>query len=173
MTASLKTYLARLSRILGVNEATLYERQRALVREGLLESRPGQGRGSGVRATPDALAMLLLSFMSSISLTDAAPLTASSAKAKAVRGTCPLTGAPNLREAMRKILATPDLLDQVDSFRVTGLRATAEIKYGENEVSVFEGRPPEKEGTQFSVILKLNELRGFERLVTEMFASTD
>jgi len=51
MTTSLKSFLPVLSRILAEPADALYKRQLALVREGLMESVPGHGRGSGVRAT--------------------------------------------------------------------------------------------------------------------------
>jgi hypothetical protein len=173
MTASLKTYLAKLARVLNMGEATLYERQRALVREGLLESIPGQGRGSGVRASPDALGVLLISFLSSFNLTDAAALTKEVVKAKAVGGKCSLTGATTFREAVAKILADPALLDQVTRLSVTGLRGTAEISYGRNQISAFEGRPSEKQGIRITMSFILSEMRGFERLVSEMFSEVE
>ncbi len=64
MTTSLKSFLPVLSRILAEPADALYERQRALVREGLLESVPGHGTGSGVRATPESVAMLLIAWES-------------------------------------------------------------------------------------------------------------
>ena len=59
----LKTYLSTLSPLLGQSEEILYERQRALVREGLLESVSGRGPGSGVRADEKALAVFLVSLL--------------------------------------------------------------------------------------------------------------
>src|SRR5215475_5163773 len=75
MSAALKTHLAKLARTLSVTEGALYERQRALVREGILESVPGHGRGSGVRATPESLGLLLISLLASVNWSDAAALT--------------------------------------------------------------------------------------------------
>jgi hypothetical protein len=173
MTSSLKPFLARLARVLVTSEGTLYERQRALVREGLLESLPGQGRGSGVRASPDSLAMLLISFLSSVGLTDAALLTKETSKAKAVTGKCPLTGATTLREAVAKILADPALFDQVKRLSITGLRGVAEITYGKNQVSLFEGRASEKEGVRITMALKFDEMRGFQRVTLDMFRKED
>src|ERR1700686_3926052 len=57
---SLQGCLPDIADVLNANRTTLYERQRALVREGLLEALPGHGRGSGVRATPESIAMLTI-----------------------------------------------------------------------------------------------------------------
>ena len=67
MSTSLKSIIPALATALDESEATLYERQRALVREGLLKSRPGHGPGSGVRASPEAVAMLLIGLVASTS----------------------------------------------------------------------------------------------------------
>jgi hypothetical protein len=169
MTASLKTHLAKLARTLNLGEATLYERQRALVREGMLESLPGQGRGSGVRATPDTLALVLIALLSSVSLTDAAPLTKEVARAKPASGKCPLTGATTFRDAVAKILSDPNLLAKVKRISVTGLRGTAEISYGRNQFSAFEGRVSEKQGVRFTMSLNLDEMPGIDEVLRDMF----
>ena len=61
--ASLKSFLPQLGKWLQVSPAALYERQRVLVRLGVLTERKGRGPGSGVKLTADALAALLASLL--------------------------------------------------------------------------------------------------------------
>jgi hypothetical protein len=126
----LKTYLSQLSEPLGQSEELLYERQRALVRQGLLESVGGRGPGSGVRADEKALAAFLISFlahdilshasvaeffceMKPISPVDARRLNSPVALGipgrleRAVSGSagkCPFTGARTFRGAVEAVL---------------------------------------------------------------------
>jgi hypothetical protein len=70
--ASLKGYIPTLARYLGISPAIIYERQRVLVREGVLEQRPGHGPGSGVEATPSSVALLLIGVLGSENIADCA-----------------------------------------------------------------------------------------------------
>src|SRR6516162_715678 len=96
----LKTYLPQIAPLLGMSAEMAYERQRALVREGILKLRPGRGPGSGVSADEDSLAVLLVSILSHDLLTEA-PVTKfycelrSSQKKK-----CRVTGAKTFRRAL-------------------------------------------------------------------------
>jgi hypothetical protein len=56
---SLKDIGAVIAKVVEMPEATVYERQRALVRAGLLSGDDKRGPGGGVRATPKATALLL------------------------------------------------------------------------------------------------------------------
>lgn len=60
---SLKTFLPKLSEIIGVTIDQAYERQRILVKARVLKARPGRGPGSGVPATPRNIALLLIALM--------------------------------------------------------------------------------------------------------------
>src|SRR5215831_16940231 len=68
--ASLKSFLQGVAPILGVSLATLYERQRALVRLGVLPPSTGAGPGSGVPFTAENFAAILISLLASDSLSD-------------------------------------------------------------------------------------------------------
>jgi hypothetical protein len=57
---SLKSYSVELADYLSITPLAVYERQRALVRLGVLESIEGRGPHSGVRATPNAVAVILI-----------------------------------------------------------------------------------------------------------------
>jgi hypothetical protein len=65
---SLKSIIPLLSDVVALSEHALYERQRALVRGGLIKGREGRGPGSGVEATPETVAMLLISVLATDSL---------------------------------------------------------------------------------------------------------
>jgi hypothetical protein len=59
----LKAFLPDLALTLGLNKTTLYERQRDLISGKLLEVTQGRGPGSGVRATPETVATMLIAVM--------------------------------------------------------------------------------------------------------------
>jgi hypothetical protein len=65
----LKAYLPVLGRIVDQMPISLYERQKSLAAEGLLHLVPGRGPGSGVRATPEAVATMVCSLLTSTGLT--------------------------------------------------------------------------------------------------------
>src|SRR6516162_7209468 len=68
--AGLKTFLGKLSPMLGVTPAALYERQRVLVDIGLIKPRAGRGPGSGVAFTAENLAALVISILATDSLSE-------------------------------------------------------------------------------------------------------
>jgi hypothetical protein len=70
MTTSLKAFIPKLAKALEMNPTALYERQRALIRGGLLETKAGHGPGSGVRLSPESVAMLVISVLATNSLVD-------------------------------------------------------------------------------------------------------
>jgi hypothetical protein len=104
----LKTYLPQIAPLLGMSAEMAYERQRALVREGMLKLRPGRGPGSGVSADEDSLAVLLISILSHDLLTEA-PATKVYCELISSQNECPVTGATTLRKTLSTILANPVL----------------------------------------------------------------
>lgn len=64
----LKTFIPDLANVLGVSDLALYERQRVLVRDGLLANTKGRGPGSGVRFTSETVATLLIAILATPSL---------------------------------------------------------------------------------------------------------
>jgi hypothetical protein len=80
--SSLKGFIPSLARIVGVSADVLYERQRALVRAGLLAQAEGRGPGSGVRATARSVALLLIAVLASDTLADSAERAKAIAAAK-------------------------------------------------------------------------------------------
>src|SRR4026208_2522364 len=89
---SLKSLIPSLAKTFRVSPAALYERQRALVRCGLLKTKPGRGPGSGVRATPESIALLLISLLATDSLSQVEARTPALAKLRSTSDQCPLTG---------------------------------------------------------------------------------
>jgi hypothetical protein len=66
---SLKSFAPVLAPTFGVTPAAVYERQRSLVRQGLLP-KPELGRGNGLAATPDTVALMVIAFMVTDNLSD-------------------------------------------------------------------------------------------------------
>lgn len=60
---SLKAFSPVLANVLGTTPAAIYERQRALVRQGLLPTPVGRGRGNGLPASAGTVAMIVIAMM--------------------------------------------------------------------------------------------------------------
>ena len=100
---SLKSFIPSACPHLGVSPAALYERQRALVRLGVLHGKEGKGRGSGVRLSADAVAALLASLLATDSLSEVAD-TIPLLNLKPNEETCPLTKATTFWGALTYLL---------------------------------------------------------------------
>jgi hypothetical protein len=135
----LKTYLTQIAPLLGMSAEMAYERQRALVREGILKLRPGRGPGSGVSADEDSLAVLLISILSHDLLTEAS-VTKFYCELRSSKK-CPVTGAKTLRTALSTILANPVLpAEEILVEVIRGNEPHADVSFfGEdmNEMSTF------------------------------------
>jgi DNA-binding IscR family transcriptional regulator len=116
---SLKSLLPQMAQRLGTTPAALYERQRALVRAGLVDIIPGRGAGSGVRATPHALAMLLISLVATGSLSEVEAETTIVARLKSDKEPCPITGKKTFGDALTVVLASKGLIERLDGITVT------------------------------------------------------
>jgi hypothetical protein len=101
---SLKSQIPNLAGWLSMTPAALYERQRALVRAGLLKAKPGRGRGTGVAFSPHSLAMLLISVAASDSLTETAEMTKIFTNLKSDTEKCPITGKKTFGAALTHVL---------------------------------------------------------------------
>ena len=84
--------------------AALYERQRALVRDGILEQSEGRGPGCGVQVSPYPVALLLIAVLATDSLSETAEKVRIFATAKASDGLCPVTGEQTFVEAVARVL---------------------------------------------------------------------
>ena len=133
---SLKAFIPRLAGILNTTPAALYERQRALVREGLLTPEEGRGRGSGVRLSAEALAVLLIGLLVTDSLAEVASKSADMAEAKPwPEKKCPITGKSKFKDAFAAVLEDRDLCKRVNNIKVSR-SVFAEIKAGPQEPGI-------------------------------------
>jgi hypothetical protein len=172
MAGSLKGYTPALARIIGATPAALYERQRALVRAGLLDEyiEQGRGPGSGARDTGESVALLLISVLAAESLSDAA------ARAKLIAETapigvksCPLTKHKKFYDALAAILLSRVMSTKVISLTVSRTHPHASIKYrhelhkpasGANiHVIEFGESPTAKAGIRVDATLEGDALR--------------
>lgn len=117
--ASLKASLPYLAPLFGLTTDALYERQRALVRHGVLKAIPGRGPGTGVPLSAHNLATLLIAVAAVNSLSEvdhriiefceATPIDARSRGAVPI-DQCPLTGQKTFRGAVQSILLKKELV---------------------------------------------------------------
>jgi hypothetical protein len=160
MTKSLKSCIQELARILGEKPDALYERVRALDREGLLKSVPGKGPGSGVRATPDAFAMLLIAAMlGSVSLIESG--TRARAIAKARLGVAGET----FRDAIARVLADEASAASVSAVRVAVTGGFAQIETAEGSF-VFMSPHLEKGAVRIDVAISGDTVRAFANVLS-------
>jgi len=143
MGSSLKGYIPALARLVELTPAALYERQRALVRAGLLASESGRGPGSGVRTTTESVALILISILATDSLSevgDRAREIAAASPSGSKR--CPLTNMLTFKDALSTILAQKALSRKVNGIIVsrTHQMARIEFKGGESKFSGATGR---------------------------------
>jgi hypothetical protein len=136
MANSLKAMLPALGRILGETPDALYGWQRAMVREGLLESTPGRGPGSGTPATAQAVAQFLIGVCCQATRLENVPRAKSIAKAKAA-GKCSLTGAKTFVDALAAILADRTIADRVRDIRIAINCGLVDINFDAKSNSTF------------------------------------
>jgi hypothetical protein len=67
---SLKAFAPVLASLLQTTPAAIYERQRALIRAGVLPAPIGRGRGNGLPATAETIAPMLIAMMATDNLSD-------------------------------------------------------------------------------------------------------
>jgi hypothetical protein len=113
--ASLKTLIPELADALDMKESSIYERQRALTRAGLIEMRPGRGPGSGVLATPESLAFLLIS-LTVPNLSEVERQTKAIAALKTRKKRCTLTGEVTFGDALTAVLQSERLAKRTSFF---------------------------------------------------------
>jgi hypothetical protein len=133
---SLKSIIPHLSDVLLFSEHALYERQRALVRGGLLKATAGRGPGSGVKATADNVAMLIISVLATDSLSNVVKDTG--IIAKATRQVPDVDAPPEFRTfqaAVAYCLSTDD--DRIASIEVFRTSRTAVVRLRDGHVIAF------------------------------------
>jgi hypothetical protein len=130
---SLKGLIPGLARFVEMKPAAIYERQRALVRAGMLVQRPGHGPGSGVLATPKSAAILLISLVATANLSEVENKTKIAANLKSTTQRCPVTGERTLAKALTAVLSNRELSKRASALWVErgGPESYAAIAFGE------------------------------------------
>lgn len=124
---SLKAFSAELGPLVGLTEAALYERQRALVRMGMLPEAV-KGRGRGLAATPETVATLLIAVMVTDNLSDVDIRVHQLAQMRAKRR-CEFTGKFLFADALSAVLASQDLAEKISSIHVFRADLAAQIRF--------------------------------------------
>ena len=146
---SLKSLIPPLARVLGLTPAALYERQRALVRAGLLHPETGRGPGSGVRATADSVAMWLVALLATGSLSETEERTRVLANLRSQTKACPLTGKKTFAGAVAELLRSEDMANRIlwiEAVR-SGAKAKAVIVFSKDDEAVESNFGPKAETT--------------------------
>lgn len=140
---SLKAILPDIGAIIGMTHHTLYVRQQALTREGLFPVLPGRGPGSGVPASAETVATLLIGLLAAIDPADVAHNAREFCSAVSASGgashACPLSGKHNFKDALVAILADQRLADRADEILVAPSHGQAFVRYD---------RPPFENGPE-------------------------
>jgi hypothetical protein len=105
---------------------TLYERQKALVRAGLLEAE-GRGPGKGVQTTPRAVALLLIAAVATDKYTETERRTREIASATSEGKLCPLTGAKTFLDALITILSSSKVAIRMHHLVISRIASYAEL----------------------------------------------
>ncbi len=164
MAGSLKAYAPRLAWRLGTTPAALYERQRALVRDGMLDQSEGRGPGSGVQVGPYPVALLLVAVLATDSLSETAEKVRifAMAKSTAAGGRCPVTGEQIFVEAVASVLdkGQPHWR-KIQSITVRRTSGRGLIAYGDNfsdTDSIFAAQVPIDAKLRASTSLVVNAM---------------
>lgn len=109
---SLKTFLPILSKLIDVRPDQAYERQRLMVKAGILRAREGRGPGSGVAATGKNVALLLVALLVGEFRDRAISSVRSVANARPL-SECPVNGNATFAEAIAGMIEAgfPNFLD--------------------------------------------------------------
>ena len=134
MSFSLKGYTPTLAGLLSTTPAALYERQRALVRAGLLDAGDGRGPGSGVRATAPSTALLLLSVLATEHLSETERRVSALAMMRPARSTrCPFTEMTTFVDAFAVLLSQLAKAALVSEVKVSRTADRAQILFRDLE----------------------------------------
>jgi hypothetical protein len=128
---SLKGYTPALAQHLGTTPAALYERQRELVRAGILDAGDGRGPGSGVRATGAAVALLLIAVLATDSLSETGDRVGALATAKTSDDSHPFAHTKTLVDSLAFILTSKVWSKKIVEITIKRTQCAAIIKYRE------------------------------------------
>lgn len=149
----------------------LYERQRALVRVGLLPQASSRGpKGGGAMATPDTVAMVLLSVLVTDSLSEVDERIATWASLRALNrddrtgsfkvGTCHLTKQKTLHKAISRIIAN-SVHDGTGNLEVSvhrGRMSASIVDVSGQSMSASFGHGETRHGVQLSASFSISDI---------------
>src|SRR5258708_36236199 len=131
MINSLKASIPFLAKILRLNPHAIYERQRALVGKGVLESVPGRGPGSGTFFTTEPVAVPLISMLATDSIKDSAEITSAFCNAPRTgyssRRQNALGGVLTFKAAIVNALTLDKYAEEIAIIRVHRMQSKAQI----------------------------------------------
>ena len=135
--ASLKAFAAEIAAIVGSTPAAVYERQRALIRAGIFPEPESRGRGHGLEALPETVAILLIALLATDSMSETDERVGALAKARfddITKPKCELTGTSRFGDALTAILQSKEIASRVWRVEVsrTSARATIWFRRGRN-----------------------------------------
>ena len=144
---SLKGFTPTLGKAVGMSAAAVYDRQRALVRGGLLQVESGKASGSGVRLTEESLALLLVALLATDNLSRTKECTRTFANLKSIARRCPFTDEARFIAALSTILRSTDLSKRCRGVLVSRTEPSGCIFYEKEKeplASLFslDGRKP-------------------------------
>jgi len=119
--SSLKSFLYGVAPIVGMSPVALYERQRALVKLGLLTVIPGRGPGSGVALSADSVAVMVICILAAETLGDVDQRVADLCSALPKARNDPeflrwrRLGAPTFRSEVARLLCGQDIMLAADT----------------------------------------------------------
>lgn len=136
--SSLKSYLPVLAIYLNVSPDALYERQRTLIRSGLLVPIEGRGPGSGVKVSVVSVSLLILSTLATESLAEIDTAVRRLGQARAGKKSCPITGSIEFGQALEIALAQTNTARRISWIRVVRSTQSAEIVFASGrKISTF------------------------------------
>ncbi|MDF0581254.1 hypothetical protein [Bradyrhizobium yuanmingense] len=128
---SLKQFIPVLSSVfVNLSEHALYERQRVLVRTGLLKANPGRGPGSGVPLAPETVAMLMIAVLASDNLSEvgaATKILLGGVRIKSPKTRDFLPGVNNLHAALTRAMNSDDENDRIQRVIVNRTNPSARV----------------------------------------------
>jgi hypothetical protein len=131
---SLKAFAPILADLLALTPAAIYERQRALIRAGVLPAPVGRGRGNGLPATAETAALMLIAIMVTDNLSDTDGRVQRLSDAKLYRHPergPRLKGASTFRAALIAILNSDKLAAEIGTIEVFRNNLSANVYFGD------------------------------------------
>jgi hypothetical protein len=165
----LKSFLSVLGPIFEETPIALYERQKSLVAEGLLQPMAGRGPGSGVRATPETVAILATGMLASVELTGSGRRTRVIAEGQGGPGL-----SINFLEELTRILSDEAKAAQQHWIRVNPEAGTSTIRYGSgpDDYIAFVGARAPKRPRLITITIETDTIRALAAAVSKLGAVT-